>query len=114
MTATDSMVWSEEEEKYLKALLSFNSATNGTKPAEPKGAARKKEKQAPPVGEFKILIVGAKGCGKTSILEKVGSGEHCDFQNSKIDSFSAFHLYYLCAHMHLVNLPICIGPSSNP
>lgn len=71
MPASNSIVWSEEEARYLKALLSFDSVTNGTGPTKPK-VAKEEEKRPPPIAEFKILVVGAKGCGKTSILEQVG------------------------------------------
>jgi GTPase SAR1 family protein len=67
---TNSIVWSEEETRYLKALLTFNPGTE-------EEAKRKKvvEEQQQPVGEFRVLFIGAKGCGKTSILTKVNNIE---------------------------------------
>jgi GTPase SAR1 family protein len=64
--SSNSMVWSDEEAKYLRALLTFDP--NKNEEAKRKSIV-KEEKQ--PVGEFRILVVGAKGCGKTSIVTKV-------------------------------------------
>lgn len=64
------MVWSEEETKYLKALLTFDPSRNEeAQKKNKKKTTAVEEKQ--PVGEFRILVVGAKGCGKTSIVTKV-------------------------------------------
>lgn len=64
------MIFSDEEASYLRAVLKWQE-----KPPEDKRASwmlglRMPEKKKP-VGEFRILVIGAKGVGKTSILTKV-------------------------------------------
>jgi polynucleotide 5'-kinase involved in rRNA processing len=67
----DSIVWTEEESSYLRAVMSWESM----KPEDiqrRKTLLMKAEKNAkPPVGEFRILVIGAKDTGKTSILTRV-------------------------------------------
>lgn len=72
------IVWTEEERRYLRRLLShdFLSSTEEIRRAltvrrmngAGAGAARK------PAGEFRILVLGAKGTGKTSLLTRVSAG----------------------------------------
>jgi len=67
----ESIVWTDEEAHYLRAVMSWESMRVG------EGQRRKKVNVAaakpvkPPVGEFRILVIGAKGVGKTSILTRV-------------------------------------------
>ncbi|KAI1372042.1 P-loop containing nucleoside triphosphate hydrolase protein [Hypoxylon crocopeplum] len=62
---TDYMVFSEEEIRYYKALLSW-------KPSDEENALEKKSRLLErPTGQFMFLVLGTKGCGKTSILERV-------------------------------------------
>lgn len=68
------IVWTDEERRYLRRLLSHDflssndelrrALTNGRM----NGAPAKK-----PVGEFRILVIGAKGTGKTSLLTRVSA-----------------------------------------
>ncbi|KAI5922722.1 P-loop containing nucleoside triphosphate hydrolase protein [Camillea tinctor] len=65
-----SVAWSEEETRYFRALLSWDPSkaiddSTGMPPAL---------YEKPPVGEFRVLIVGAKGCGKTSLLTRFRHG----------------------------------------
>ncbi|KAI1865862.1 uncharacterized protein JN550_008120 [Neoarthrinium moseri] len=58
-------IWSNEETQYLKALLSFNASAPSLS-VTPQPEEVKKQS----VGEFKILVVGAKGCGKSAVISK--------------------------------------------
>ncbi|GAP83152.1 putative ras-like protein 3 [Rosellinia necatrix] len=63
-----SMVLSEEEKRYFRALLAWE-------PGEPEELARKKAaSQRPLAGQFRVLILGSKGCGKTAILTRFCKG----------------------------------------
>lgn len=64
-----SMHWTDEESRYLKAIFTWQDRSNEEKAAARKAAAEAKKHA---VGEFRILVIGAKGTGKTSILTKVG------------------------------------------
>lgn len=65
-----SMIFTDEEARYLRAVLKWQE-----KPPEDNVASwmlnglRMAEKK--PVGEFRILVIGAHGVGKTSILTTV-------------------------------------------
>lgn len=66
----NSMIFTEEEARYVKAVLKWQE-----KPPEDKVASwmrnglRMAERK--PVGEFRVLVIGARGVGKTSILTTV-------------------------------------------
>jgi len=68
-----SMHWSDEESRYLKAILSWQEPPTDEKAAAKKAAAAKAAAQAKKdvAGEFRIVVIGAKGTGKTSILTRV-------------------------------------------
>jgi hypothetical protein len=70
----ESVVWNEEETRFLRAVMSSEFLRTGenkqkTQASPPRTKARENEK--PPVGEFRVLVIGAKGVGKTSILTRV-------------------------------------------
>ncbi|KAI0387100.1 P-loop containing nucleoside triphosphate hydrolase protein [Hypomontagnella monticulosa] len=65
---TESMIWTDEEIRYLKALLSWRPSEDGDDVDEKSCLAER------PAGQFMFLVLGAKGCGKTSILEKFCHG----------------------------------------
>ncbi|KAI1333710.1 P-loop containing nucleoside triphosphate hydrolase protein [Xylariaceae sp. FL0016] len=61
------MSWTNEETQYYRALLAWEPKKE--EPVKPQAVDRR-----PPVGEFRFVIMGAEGCGKTSILERVRNG----------------------------------------
>ncbi|KAI1109008.1 P-loop containing nucleoside triphosphate hydrolase protein [Nemania sp. NC0429] len=60
-----SMILSEEEARYFRALLAW-------RPSDEEGPAAKKTAapERPLAGYFRVLILGSKGCGKTAILTR--------------------------------------------
>ncbi|GAB1313946.1 Ras-related and estrogen-regulated growth inhibitor-like protein [Madurella fahalii] len=80
----NSFVWTPEEAKYLKAVLRWQASAPsddekrrrlGTT-AEEDAARRKRQQQGQekPAGEFRVLVVGGRGTGKTAILTRFGQG----------------------------------------
>lgn len=67
-----SMIFSDDEAKYLRAVLKWQEKNPEDSRASWMLGMRTTEKK--PVGEFRILVIGAKGVGKTSILKKVRKG----------------------------------------
>ncbi|KAI1491781.1 P-loop containing nucleoside triphosphate hydrolase protein [Biscogniauxia mediterranea] len=65
-----SVAWSEEETRYFRALLSWDPS----KAIDDSVRTPHPLYEKPPAGEFRILIVGAKGCGKTSLLTRFRHG----------------------------------------
>jgi hypothetical protein len=71
------MVWTEEESRFLRAVMSWDALRPGDQGlmARSRQANGYRQRPAvnntPPVGEFRILVIGAKGTGKTSILTRV-------------------------------------------
>ena len=63
-----SFVWTDEEASFLKAVLRWQDREAE---AARRKAAIEAERRKKTVGEFRILVVGAKGCGKTSLLTRV-------------------------------------------
>jgi len=75
-----SMVFSEEETEYLKAVMTWGGPAPDPVDRRRRRATREALRPPPlqlgtntrpPVGEFRILVIGAKGVGKTSILTRV-------------------------------------------
>jgi hypothetical protein len=68
-------VFSDDETRYLKAVMKWQDTISAEEEkrarlvAAAERAARKAKQQA--VGEFRILVIGARGTGKTSILTRV-------------------------------------------
>ncbi|KAL8305114.1 hypothetical protein RB600_008142 [Gaeumannomyces tritici] len=68
-----SMQWTEEETRYLRAILTWQA-----KPDHKRASLRNstlaltgnQDEMKKPVGNLRILVVGAEGCGKTSILTR--------------------------------------------
>lgn len=85
-----SYVFSDEEAQYLKRVLSWQNSDNPLREAARRRAAlanrqiEAEEKREKPVGEFRILVIGAKGTGKTAMLTRVG--------------FCLGHAYERCLH----------------
>ncbi len=73
----NSVAWTAEEAKYLKAI--FRWQENATPPddekrrrqAEDAARRRKEEQHQKPVGEFRVLVIGGRGTGKTALLTRV-------------------------------------------
>ncbi len=61
-----SIVWTEEEAQYLRALLAW-------RPSKAEGEVHPTPEAEAPVGQFRFLIIGGGGCGKTSILSRVNN-----------------------------------------
>ncbi|KAK4131347.1 hypothetical protein BT67DRAFT_353453, partial [Trichocladium antarcticum] len=73
----NSIVWTAEEAKYLKAIFRWQgSADDGTRArlAEDASTKRRKEQQGKPAGELRVLVIGARATGKTAILARLGQG----------------------------------------
>jgi len=73
-TMVNSFVWTAEEAKYLKAVLQWQDAPPN--PEEERrmrvAAAEEAERSRQQVaGDFRVLVIGARGTGKTSILTRV-------------------------------------------
>lgn len=72
-----SYVFSDEEAQYLRRVLTWQDTANPRREEARRRAAlynrqiAAEEKREKPVGEFRILVVGAKGTGKTAILTRV-------------------------------------------
>ncbi|KAI0812017.1 P-loop containing nucleoside triphosphate hydrolase protein [Xylaria sp. FL0064] len=65
----ESMTLSEEERRYFRALLSWEPNNFHTLTRR-----RTLSPERPLAGRFRILILGAKGCGKTAILTRFCKG----------------------------------------
>lgn len=70
----NSLVWTAEEAKYLKAIFNWQETTScdddERRRCEQEEALRRKQQQKP-AGEIRILVVGGRGTGKTAILTRV-------------------------------------------
>jgi GTPase SAR1 family protein len=74
-----SYVFSNEEAQYLKRVLNWQDSNNPRREDARRRAAlanrqiEAEERREKPVGEFRILVIGAKGTGKTALLTRVSS-----------------------------------------
>ena len=69
-----STVWTDEESQYIKAMLNWKEKPEPLDSARSSrviGSAPETAIAKQPVGEFRILVIGAKGVGKTSIITRV-------------------------------------------
>ncbi|KAI1179148.1 P-loop containing nucleoside triphosphate hydrolase protein [Nemania sp. FL0916] len=63
-----SMILSDEEKRYFRALLAWC-------PSDEEGLLKRRTTPDEPVaGRFRVLILGAEGCGKTAILTRFSEG----------------------------------------
>lgn len=69
----NSLVWSADEAKYLQAIFRWQETTE---PSEEERRRRHEEErrrleEQKPAGEFRVLVIGGKGTGKTAVLTRV-------------------------------------------
>jgi GTPase SAR1 family protein len=88
------MYWTDEEAKFIKAVVSWNDSL------EPKKVPEKKDT----VGELRIVVIGAKGTGKTAILTRVcaplPATIHCARRDSELsDQASQFCIGVFNPHL---------------
>ncbi len=73
----NSVAWTLEEAKYLKAIFRWQESATPVddekrrRQAEDAARRRKQEQQQKPVGEFRVLVIGGRGTGKTALLTRV-------------------------------------------
>ncbi|KAG7288616.1 hypothetical protein NEMBOFW57_004970 [Staphylotrichum longicolle] len=81
----NSVVWTPEEAKYLKAIFRWQETTSTLDDEKRRQQAeeaerRRQQEQQKPAGEFRVLVIGGRGTGKTAILTRFGKGTfHSDF-----------------------------------
>ncbi|KAK4038036.1 ras-related and estrogen-regulated growth inhibitor-like protein [Parachaetomium inaequale] len=72
----NSLVWSAEEAKYLKAIFRWQETAPSPDEERCRCQAEEDEQQRQqeqkPVGEFRVLVIGGRGTGKTAILTRFG------------------------------------------
>ncbi|EAQ92411.1 predicted protein [Chaetomium globosum CBS 148.51] len=70
----NSLVWSPEEAKYLKAIFHWQEAEPSLEEERRRRQAeedeRKRQEERKPAGEFRVLVIGGRGTGKTAILTR--------------------------------------------
>ncbi|AEO62379.1 uncharacterized protein THITE_2106481 [Thermothielavioides terrestris NRRL 8126] len=74
----NSLVWTAEEAKYLKAIFQWRDAVSSSDDEERqhqqeedgKRQHQDQHQQQRPAGQFRILVVGGRGTGKTAILTR--------------------------------------------
>ncbi|KAJ4306179.1 hypothetical protein N0V88_000975 [Collariella sp. IMI 366227] len=64
-----SLVFTADEAKYLKAILRWQAAPDDERKRQEEERRRQQQK---PAGEFRILVVGGRGTGKTALLTRLG------------------------------------------
>jgi hypothetical protein len=76
----NSVVWTPEEAKYLKAIFRWQETTTPVddekRRRQAEDAARRREQQRQleqqkPAGELRVLVIGGRGTGKTALLTRV-------------------------------------------
>ncbi|KAI0479651.1 P-loop containing nucleoside triphosphate hydrolase protein [Xylaria cf. heliscus] len=65
---SESMILSQEEKRYYRALLAWEPSDAEEHPKQKTGPKQ------PAAGQFRVLILGSKGCGKTAILTRFCKG----------------------------------------
>ncbi|KAK3301298.1 uncharacterized protein B0H64DRAFT_438384 [Chaetomium fimeti] len=74
----NSLVWSPEEAKYLKAIFRWQetepSLDEERKRQQAEEDERRRQQEEKPAGEFRVLVIGGRGTGKTAILTRFGQG----------------------------------------
>lgn len=84
----NSVVWTPEEAKYLKAIFRWQETTSTLDDEKRRQQAeeaerRRQQEQQKPAGEFRVLVIGGRGTGKTAILTRVSSSpSHQDSRNT--------------------------------
>ncbi|KAK3897841.1 hypothetical protein C8A05DRAFT_38585, partial [Staphylotrichum tortipilum] len=69
----NSLVWTPEEAKYLKAIFRWQETPgldDEKRRRQAEDTRRRHEEQQKPAGEFRILVIGGRGTGKTAILTR--------------------------------------------
>jgi phage terminase large subunit-like protein len=74
----NSVVWTPEEAKYLKAIFRWQETTPTLDDEKRRRQAeeaerRRQQEQQKPAGEFRVLVIGGRGTGKTAILTRVST-----------------------------------------
>ncbi|KAJ9156719.1 hypothetical protein NKR23_g1290 [Pleurostoma richardsiae] len=73
-----SIVWSDDESQYIRAILKWRDEPQDDRMVDkPSGAPIRFAPETRgwhPVGEFRILVLGAQGVGKTSLLTRFCTG----------------------------------------
>ena len=76
----NSLVWSLEEAKYLKAIFHWQETDPALEEKRRRQQAeedeRKRQQEQKPAGEFRVLVIGGRGTGKTAILTRVSTLLH--------------------------------------
>lgn len=76
----NSLVWSPEEAKYLKAIFHWQETEPSLEEERRRRQAeedeRKRQEERKPAGEFRVLVIGGRGTGKTAILTRVSIPIH--------------------------------------
>ncbi|KAL2196459.1 hypothetical protein P885DRAFT_61056 [Corynascus similis CBS 632.67] len=72
----NSIVWSVEEAKYLKAIFRWQEISSSDEESQKaaKAAERQRQREQKPAGEFRVLVLGGRGTGKTALLTRFAAG----------------------------------------
>jgi GTPase SAR1 family protein len=114
-----SYVFTDEEASYLKAVLNWQeprdsspvAAKRRLRPAKLHLEVKPKQEEATtqPVSQLRVLVLGAKGTGKTSILNKVlplpNSSHHQITNRVQLTQTTSSPPHYSRQTLHLDNLP---------
>jgi phage terminase large subunit-like protein len=72
----NSLVWTADEAKYLKAIFRWqesNASLEDEKRRREAEDAARREREQKPAGEFRVLVIGGRGTGKTALLTRVST-----------------------------------------